>query len=105
MPVMSLAEKLITESYEITIVSSCAEGNVTCESMGFQLKDIKYNKISIHTGNTVHSLCKDRVTPCRFQGHRFATKSKIYFIGTDNKLEVTNRINSAIAIESGQWIY
>ncbi len=60
-----------TKRYQIEITSNCAEGNVVCNDVTYMSTHREYGYTLRLKGKTIHSLCADRVTPCRFLGYEF----------------------------------
>ncbi|MRX08573.1 hypothetical protein GJ697_12055 [Pseudoduganella sp. FT25W] len=98
----ALAQKLDTPSFVIQIISNCAEGSVTCDNVNYVGTSKKTGKSVRLRGKTVHSLCADGVTPCRFQGYEFKSGNTHYFVSEDGRLEVTLN-NKSLVSEKGQW--
>jgi hypothetical protein len=98
----AIAQKLNTPSFVIQITSNCAEGNVTCDNISYVGTSRKTGKSIRLRGKTVHSLCADGVTPCRFQGYAFRSGRTHYFVSDDGRLEVTLN-NKSLVSEKGQW--
>ena len=88
------AERLITESYEITIDSRCEEGIVNCNNVLFRGVERKTGKVLRLKGADMHTLCADGVTPCRFLGHAFRR----------GKLRVTVWENGTLTFEQGKKV-
>jgi hypothetical protein len=97
------AETLITPTYEIEI-GSCPEGYVTCDTIQFDVKELKADIISAYTGGTLHTLCQDGVTPCRFLGYQFRGDIGHFYILSDGNLEIDDQSGQAILVEQGQWL-
>ena len=64
----------VTPSYGINIVANCAEGNVTCNNVTYVGRHLKTGQTIRLRGQTVHTLCADKVTPCRFVGYSFRNR-------------------------------
>lgn len=88
------------QGQRLNLYQDCVEGNVTCDNMLLvapnvgQLLQIKeYGKrlekspstIELYPAKTKHSLCKDGVTPCRFQGYSFDGEDFSGFIDTSKQ--------------------
>jgi hypothetical protein len=96
------ASKLNTPSFQVQVSVNCEEGNVTCNDVTYVGVNRK-TKASIKLrGKTVHSLCKDRVTPCHFLGYEFQNRRYRYFVSEDGRLEIY-RGQSLVASEQGIW--
>lgn len=105
LPQTSFSETYHSESYVISVISTCEEGNVTCDAVQFEMKEIKSGNVSQQIGSTVHSLCKDAVTPCRFLGYEFSIDDRHYFLSEIGTLQITNSQGEHIISESGEWQY
>jgi hypothetical protein len=112
------ASSLVTKSFLIDITSNCEEGNVVCNNITYRSIDRKTGKTLQLKGKTVHSLCADQVTPCRFLGYEFLDLRYEdlgtsvgdyplipyrYFISGDT-LEIY-RYRQLITSEKGTWQY
>lgn len=95
------AEKLVTKSYEIVIVA-CPEGHVSCKGTQFAIKNLSTGKKTTIVGKTMHSLCKDGTTPCRFQGYQFSDAKEHFTLTTDGKLTIKKAAKPSI-VEQGKW--
>lgn len=96
------AEKLVTESFEITIDVRCEEGVVGCDN-------VKYVGVSKKTGASItligaemHTKCADGVTPCRFLGYLFK-KGKVTYTVTENGYLSVKQGNKVLVQEQGVW--
>lgn len=74
------------QGQRLNLYQGCEEGNVTCDDMLLVAPDLQrlwrinpYDKsidkspysVKLYPAKTKHSLCKDGVTPCGFQGYQF----------------------------------
>jgi hypothetical protein len=98
----ALAEELETPSYNVTIVSNCAEGEVSCDNVSYTGISKKTGKSISLKGSTWHSLCADGVTPCRFLGYKFKNGEVTYTVSEDGNLEVVKG-NKVLFSEQGNW--
>jgi hypothetical protein len=96
------AETLITPSYKI-VIGSCPEGYVTCDNIPFEITDLKTGDISSHAGRTLHTLCADGVTPCRFLGYQFSGDTGKFYIYDNGALEIKGKSGQVILFEEGMW--
>ena len=91
------------QGQRLNLYRDCEEGSVTCDNMLLVAPDLgrllqtkqlgeRQNKlpyaVKLYPAKTKHSLCKDGVTPCRFQGYRFEDNDFNGFIDPSNK-EIT----------------
>jgi len=84
------------QGQRLNLYESCAEGGVTCNNMLLVAPDLERllqttpepskspYAIKYYSAQTKHSLCKDGVTPCRFQGYTFEGEDFDGFIDTSN---------------------
>ena len=85
------------QGQRLNLYKDCEEGYVTCDNMllvagnvGQLLQISEYGKrlgqapdsVILYPANTKHSLCKDGVTPCMFQGYRFEGEDFNGFVDT-----------------------
>jgi hypothetical protein len=96
------AEKLNTPSFTIAITRHCTEGNVSCDNVSYIGTSKKTGKAIRLRGKTLHSLCADGVTPCRFQGYEFRSGNTYYLVTESGRLEVTLNHKTLVS-EQGQW--
>lgn len=96
------AQTLDTPSFSITIDVLCEEGNVTCDDVRYVVTNKKTGKSISLTGSTVHSLCADGVTPCRFQGYTFKRGNTTYRVMDSGDLIIT-RDGKLLLRERGEW--
>jgi len=98
---------LETENYLVEIIVRCPEGEVRCEQVGYRGIDRKTGVALELRGETMHTTCRDGVTPCRFLGYRFRNGKTHYFVwehgdGERGTLEVrTDR--QVLLTERGTW--
>jgi len=98
----SFAQRLLTESYEITIDARCAEGVVSCN-------DVRYTGVERRTGRHIrlrgedmHTICADGVTPCRFLGQVFKRGKATYMVLEDGTLSIREN-DKVVQQEKGIW--
>ena len=96
------ADTFKTPSYEIE-VGSCPEGYVTCETIPVKLIEIATGKSSSYTASTLHTLCADGETPCRFLGYQFLAEDKWFYIYDTGSLEIRNNDDKVLMTEEGGW--
>ena len=96
------AETLDTPSFTIAIERHCAEGNVSCDKVGYTGTSKKNGKAIRLNGKTMHTLCADGVTPCRFIGYEFRNGNVNYTVSDGGELTVT--IGRKLVLqERGEW--
>jgi len=98
------AAKLTTPSYEID-VGSCSEGDVSCSNVSVAVKNLNSGAVAHYQGETMHSLCKDGVTPCQFLGYQFSTTASHFTLYVNGTLKVNYASGQGCLFESGQWTY
>lgn len=100
--VSSAAQRLATESFDISIQARCPEGVVGCD-------DVLY--VGVHrtsgrsirlVGRELHSRCADGVTPCRFLGYAFENGHTRYLVSDDGRL-IVREGNKVLVEERGVW--
>jgi hypothetical protein len=101
-PAIAQAETLTTKNYRVTITRNCAEGSVTCNN-------VRYTGVNRNTGAsirlrgaTMHTLCADGRTPCRFEGYRFRNGSVEYMVSEGGTLRVFDN-KRLLLNEQGTW--
>lgn len=87
------------QEQRLNLYKDCQEGSVTCDNMLLVAPDLgrllqkkqcdkKLNKspyaVKLYSAKTKHSLCKDGVTPCGFQGYSFEGEDFNGFIDPAN---------------------
>ncbi len=96
------AETLETPSFTIAIERHCAEGNVSCDKVGYVGTSKKNGKAIRLNGKTMHTICADGVTPCRFLGYEFRNGNVNYTVTDGGELTVT--IGRRLVLqEHGEW--
>jgi hypothetical protein len=96
------AEILETPSFLVTIDAGCAEGEVACKQAVYTGKSKKSGKSITLRGETLHSMCADGVTPCRFLGYRFKSGAIVYTVTEGGELIVNDR-HKTLVHEQGVW--
>lgn len=98
------AETLTTRTYEIQ-VGSCPEGHVTCNNIRFKVHNLLTGNVSVHVGETLHTLCADGTTPCRFAGYQFQGDQRQFTLYVDGTLIVNYESINEKQVEEGEWSY
>lgn len=96
------AERLVTESFEITIDARCEEGTVSCNKVIFRSIDRKSGKRLRLVGEDLHTRCADGVTPCRFLGYVFRDKGLSYIVWEHGTFTI-RRGTKVVLEEQGAW--
>jgi len=99
------AETLTTENYIVEIERHCQEGEVTCDNVSYLgISKKSGNRIELE-GKTLHSLCTDGVTPCRFLGYQFNNGNTTYKVFESGLLQVIQNNKDVLIEERGEWSY
>lgn len=99
------ADTLTTKNYVVTIDRHCDEGHVSCSNVSYLGRSkISGNSIRLK-GETLHSLCADGVTPCRFLGYRFKNEDIQYIVFESGLLQVRQGTDKILLEEQGVWTY
>ncbi|MEH6565655.1 MAG: hypothetical protein V7756_10070 [Halopseudomonas sp.] len=93
---------LITPSFELSLDSRCAEGEVSCNDYTLQGLERENGRPFMLQGRSMHTTCADGVTPCRFLGYRFDQSSRSFLITEDGLLNIYHGDN-LILHEQGRW--
>jgi hypothetical protein len=95
-------ETLETPTYTVTIAARCEEGNVSCDDVLYTGTSKRSGRSITLRGKTLHSTCRDGVTPCAFQGYLFRSGRVRYTVHADGRLVVTNG-GKTLVNERGEW--
>jgi hypothetical protein len=93
---------LTSKNFNISITNNCEEGTVVCQDVTYVGTNRRSGKSIRLRGKTVHTLCADGVTPCRFLGYSFTQGKYSYFVGEEGVLRVFKG-KRLILQEVGQW--
>jgi hypothetical protein len=96
------AGTLTTPSFIIKVKVNCAEGNVSCDKVSYVGTSRKTGKSISLRGKTMHALCADGVTPCRFLGYEFRNGRTYYRVLEDGSLSVMQG-KKLLLEEKGEW--
>jgi hypothetical protein len=99
---VAIADTLMTKGFKIDIRVNCEEGNVTCNRVSYRGQDLKTGKSLRLSGKTIHSLCADGVTPCRFLGYEFRNRNYRYIVTEGGLLEVYKG-EKLLVSQQGTW--
>ncbi|ENJ7187243.1 hypothetical protein AB1740_003023 [Vibrio fluvialis] len=100
MPVLSAT--LETLHYVVEVTSQCEEGNVSCDNVTYVGHAKESGKLIALKGETLHMMCKDGKTPCRFLGYHFFNGNTEYQVLENGILRVVQD-SKVILEERGQW--
>ena len=95
------ASTLTTPSFVIEI-QGCEEGVVSCDDVLYTGTSKKTGKSIKLRGKTLHTLCADGVTPCRFLGYEFRKGGVYYRVMEDGSLLVMQG-KKILVEETGEW--
>jgi hypothetical protein len=98
------ADTLTTKNYKVTITRNCPEGSVTCDNVSYTGVNIKTGSTIRLRGKTMHGLCADGKTPCRFEGYQFRNRNVEYLVSEGGTLRVYQN-KKLILEEQGTWKY
>lgn len=96
------AQTLVTPGYRVTIEPRCPEGEVACAEVGYRGVSRRSGRAITLEGRTLHGLCADGVTPCRFLGWEFRNGDTVYRVLESGELQVT-RGERVLVQQRGQW--
>ena len=98
----ALADTLKTKDFRVTITNNCQEGEVVCNNVTYKGVNVNTNASIQLRGKTVHTLCADGVTPCRFVGYQFSNGNYRYLVTEQGSLQVYQ--NGKIVLnQRGTW--
>jgi hypothetical protein len=87
-PAPTHSATLETPNFIVRIEVNCPEGEVTCDRVTYRGKSKKTSRQITLPGKTVHTLCADGETPCRFVGYQFISGAITYLVTDDGELIV-----------------
>jgi len=96
------ASTLTTPSFIVEVQEQCKEGEVTCDNVSYTGTSKKTGKSIKLRGKTLHTLCKDGVTPCRFLGYEFKNGGIYYRVMEDGNLLIMQG-RKILVDETGKW--
>ncbi len=96
------AQRLATESFDISIEVRCPEGVVGCDDVLYVGTHRKSGRAIRLKGRELHTRCADGVTPCRFLGYAFDNGSARYRVSEDGVLSV-HQGDRILVQECGVW--
>jgi len=103
MPLPAAAtQRLVTDSFEITIEVRCSEGVVGCDNVRYTGVHRKTGRSIKLVGQELHTRCADGVTPCRFLGYAFKNGNVSYAVWDDGTLSVKQG-ERVLVQEKGTW--
>jgi hypothetical protein len=98
------ARVLETQNYIIEIEKNCPEGYVTCDNVSYRGTHKSRDAEIKLKGETLHTLCADGVTPCRFLGYQFKNGNITYLVEDDAALTVMRNKSEILLREAGRWV-
>lgn len=96
------AQRLATESFDITIQTRCPEGVVGCDDVLYVGVHRKSGRSIRLVGRELHTRCADGVTPCRFLGYAFDNGSTRYLVSDEGRL-IVRQGDRVLVEERGEW--
>lgn len=97
---------LVTDGYEVTLRTECAEGEVSCDRIYADALVLEGNQTRALRGSTLHTLCADGVSPCRFLGYQLSDDTYDYRVLENGQLHIQRCDEfgcESIHNEQGQW--
>jgi hypothetical protein len=96
------ARELNTKSFRVEITANCEEGVVVCDNVSYVGTNLKTGRSIQLRGKTMHSICADGITPCRFLGYEFRNGQYRYYVAEEGILTVYQGQRSIVS-EEGVW--
>lgn len=96
------AQRLETPNFSADIKVGCPEGHVSCDQLQARLLRKGGGQVITLRGRTLHTLCADGVTPCRFLGYVFSGRDRTYTLYDEGRLVIA-RGRTVMVDEKGQW--
>ncbi|WP_347366187.1 hypothetical protein [Vibrio vulnificus] len=98
-----LGQTFRTDNFELEFHNECGEGEVTCEKVRvfFSLIGIETKQEAL--GKSIHSLCADGITPCRFLGYELRSDGVRYIVYESGVLSVVDDSGNELLLEQGAW--
>lgn len=98
----SAGDVLLTPGFRVVVNRRCPEGTVECDRVSYLGVDRQSGASLRLMGKTLHRVCADGVTPCRFLGYEFRHGDYRYMVWEDGGLEVS-RSGTILLTEQGAW--
>lgn len=95
-------QRLMTDSFEVTIDTRCKEGTVGCDNVHYTGVHRKTGRSIKLVGRELHGRCADGVTPCRFLGYTFRNGGVTYDV-LENGLLLVKQGEKVLVQERGTW--
>lgn len=102
MAMPAFSATLETPRYVIEVTPQCEEGNVSCDNVTYVGRAKESGKLIALKGETLHMMCQDGKTPCRFLGYHFVNGNTEYQVLENGILRVVQNAK-VILEERGQW--
>lgn len=93
---------LMTPSFIVDVESYCEEGMVVCDNVTYRGTSKKTGQHIQLTGKTLHTTCKDGISPCRFLGWRFEHGDTTYTVLEEGVL-IVEQGSKMLLQEKGNW--
>ena len=94
---------LATPNAKATVTVNCPEGYVTCSDVDLILTQTLSGDIIRAHGHTVHTKCKDGISPCRFLGYEFESGDIRIRLWVSGVISIAKKGEGIIFYERGQW--
>ena len=96
------AQRLRTENFQVTVVRNCSNEGPICDDISYVGTNLNSGEMVRLNGTTVHTICADGITPCRFMGYQFRNGQYRYLVTYEGTLEVY-RGRDLLLQEQGKW--
>ncbi len=95
----------MTERYQISVSNHCAENLNICENVLFSVKKTETEEVSLHSGKSFNSQCKNNDTACKQQGYVFFSDSHQFIMRGSGILEIFDLNGKPVMQEQGVWLH
>lgn len=103
-PFYAHAERIETPTFDILVKWMCEEGHVSCDNITFSVENQRDGTTRHYVGESIHSLCADGESPCRFLGYRFRAGCMSFTLYSHGYIEVVSEELGVLLSEEGQWL-
>lgn len=98
-----LGQTFRTDNFEFEFHNECGEGKVTCKKVRVFFSPIGIKLKLEALGRSIHSLCADGTTPCRFVGYELRSDGVRYIVYGFGVLSVMDDSGNELFQEQGFW--
>lgn len=102
LPAHAQAQRLRTQNFQVTVTRNCANDGPICDDVSYVGTNLNSGDMVRLNGTTVHTICADGITPCRFVGYQFRNGQYRYLVTHEGTLEVY-RGRELLLQEQGTW--